>query len=89
MSCVARRCSEGRTCPGSHRPGQEVDLTTETPLDLIREIRDGLAPSLAGLSEDDLAEALEWVLEELRSYSERIVRALWEEAPDDSDTDQV
>jgi len=59
----------------------------ETPLDLIREIRDGLAPSLAGLSEDDPAEALEWVWEELHVYSERIVRALWEEAPDDSNTD--
>jgi len=59
----------------------------ETSLDLLREIRDGLAPSLAGLSEDAPAEALEWVWEELRVYSERIVRALWEEAPDDSNTD--
>jgi len=73
--------------PGSREAGQEVDTMTETPLDLLREIRDGLAPALAGLSEDDPAEALEWVWEELRVYSERIVRALREEVPDDSDAD--
>jgi len=62
----------------------------ETPLDLLREIRDGLAPSLAGLSEDAPAEALEWVWEELSSYQRRIMAVLCTipyEAPDDSNTD--
>jgi len=62
----------------------------EIPLDLIREIRDGLAPSLAGLSEDAPAEALEWAWEELRVYSKRIMAVLCTipyEVPDDSDTD--
>ena len=53
-------------------------------LELLREIRDGLAPSLAGLSEDDPAAALEWVASELLDYQNRISTVLWE-VPDDTD----
>jgi len=61
-------------------------MTKQRQLELLREIRDGLAPSLAGLSEDDPEAALRWVIDELLGYLVRVGAALGEEAGNDSDS---
>ena len=50
---------------------------------LLQEVRDVLGPMLCGLSDDDPAETLRFVAEQLQEYQERIMLVLQEEARDD------
>ena len=54
-------------------------------LRLLEEIRDVLGPMLCGLSDDDPAETLRFVAEQLGEYQERIEAALAEEVRDGDD----
>ena len=62
----------------------------ETPNELLTEIREVLGPLLCGLSDDNPAEALLFVAEELRGYQDRIAAWKWSwimmETSNDRDT---
>ena len=46
---------------------------TETPRDIITEMKEVLAPAILGLNEDNPVEALRWTVDQMLEYVSRIL----------------